>query len=118
MFERIGPMLMHQWSGRYSLPVSFWVFGIAGTLLFWGLGRFLLELNAEPSLLAIAFAAVILTPYQLLCAVGIWRSAARYPGSRSYAVAAKLFVVVYSAYTLYGLMVAAFIVFLETAVTR
>lgn len=117
MFERIGPMLKHLWSGRYSLLVSFWVFGIAGTLLFWGLGGFLLRMNREPSLLAIAFAAAILTPYQLLCAVGIWRSATRYPGPRSYAVAAKLFVVVYSAYTLYGLLVAAFIVFLETAFT-
>ena len=62
MFERIGPMLKHQWSGRYSLPVSFWVFGIAGTLFFWGLGRYLLRVNAEPSLLAIAFAAAIRRP--------------------------------------------------------
>ncbi len=95
-----GHYLARHWRGELSLPVSYWVNGVLGTMVVAGLAALAATMDwTEGPVLAASVAASVLlfgaavTLWQL---VGIWRSAVRHPargGSRGWAIAAQVMVV-------------------------
>lgn len=87
-----GTFFARHWRGEYSLPVSFWVVGVGGTLLFIAVVAGLvatLRLEAfNPYLVmgVLTFVWIVGAGCQLFQAVGVWRAARR---SRREARAAK-----------------------------
>jgi hypothetical protein len=65
------------WRGEYSLPVTYWVFGVIGNIAL-GIPLNLMSPDGNQilfySFLALAFV------YSIVVAVGIWRSASKYQG--------------------------------------
>jgi hypothetical protein len=97
------------WSGKFSLPIAFWLFYflgtfgcflIAGTILF-----FSRSINARP--LAFLFVFALICGYLLVASVGVWRSAAPYWTSpiwmrRMWAAAARIIVAAWIAKLVLG----------------
>lgn len=92
-------LIRRLWSGDMPLVRAFWDVAVIGGLL----------LNASTSIAAFALfttelsawvgVAVFLLPlpYNLLAVVAVWRSAARYPGPRHWATAARIAVLLWIA---------------------
>jgi hypothetical protein len=94
----LKPMVQHFWRGGYALGLAFWVFGVLGSLLLLAAVYATLDASGTPSTpvaLAIGLGGLA---YQVWVVVGVWRSAASYPGPRAYALAARGVVAVYAAY--------------------
>lgn len=84
--------LRRLWNGDLPLPQAFWNWAVAGGLL----------VNLTTTILFLAFitggwivAAFIVgyafsVPYNIVAAVGVWRSAARYEGERHWADLARI----------------------------
>jgi hypothetical protein len=101
------------WRGEYSLVKAFWVFGILISVLWYFATKFLsmgllvrmlfigFSGPSAPngllggSLFILAVMAVLTLGYQVLAGVGIWRSAATFPGKPSYAILARSAVALY-----------------------
>lgn len=102
--------------GEYTLPITFWhcffLAFFAVNMLIYAFSWLLIPLFMPPSSETIAAAVAIFliyAAYLLLCAVGVWRSAARYTGARQLAFAARIFVVCYAVSSLY-LTISGFII--------
>lgn len=69
--------ILKLWKGDYSLPITYWVFGVVGNLSL-SIPLNLISLETNPilfySLLTLVFV------YSILVSVGIWRSASKYQG--------------------------------------
>lgn len=80
------------WTGRMALPVAFWhygvVYGFIVNLVASLAAAVLFAADAPDWLAATVFFAP--TPYNLLVLVGVWRSAARWPGEGRWADLARL----------------------------
>jgi hypothetical protein len=81
-----GLVVSALWRGDYSLPVTYWGFAQLGGLVLAvpQLGLRVLQLNR----VADAIEGIALA-YSVVVIVGIWRSAARYPGRRVWADLAR-----------------------------
>jgi hypothetical protein len=83
------------WNGELSLPVAFWIGGVAVLIVVvFVLPTFLLALGtvAATEFLVISVGiAIVAAAYQVLATVGTWRSARRYAGPRAWAVLARVF---------------------------
>jgi hypothetical protein len=97
------------WSGKYSLPVAFWLFycvGIFGCFLLAGTILYLSRtINARP--VAFIFCFALICGYWLAASVGVWRSAAPYWASpivmqRIWAAAARIVVAAWAAKVVLG----------------
>lgn len=81
----MGTIVANVWRGRYSLIVTYWVYGVAGGML-WGS-----VLSAAPSGSALALLALLsFIAYGFIVNTGIWRAATRYRGLRLWRVLARL----------------------------
>jgi hypothetical protein len=98
-YSALQQMIQHFWRGGYALGLSFWVFGAAGSLVISGLMATVLLLDDDPSLLLILVFSGLSAVYQVWASVGIWRSAAKYPGSALHAHGARAIVVVNALYS-------------------
>ena len=70
------------WRGEVSLPITYWVWGVAGNIGW----KFViaLALATDMGMLALLFALLYIV-YLVLIFVAIWRSAGRYRGNRIWA---------------------------------
>lgn len=95
--QRINTMIRNLWMGRYSLPVTFWVFGFLGPwivgLAFGTVGVVMVVWVGEIALL-ILYAVLGLAGigYYVVWIKGCWRAATDYPGSAAWSVLAKTWV--------------------------
>ena len=84
--------LQRLWLGELPLQDAFWtwavmvglVVNIASSIAFLAL------ISADQTLAALIVGYVVSIPYNVLVAVGVWRSADRYEGERKWADLAKL----------------------------
>ncbi len=109
-------MVRHFWQGGYSLGLSFWMFGVLGSLLPWVVVQFLLDESGTPSLPAALVIGLGGIAYQTWAVVGIWRSAGNYQGPPRNANAARFVVALYGAFGLLMLLQVAAIVALSALV--
>jgi hypothetical protein len=112
------------WRGEYSLGKAFWVFGILISVLWYFATKFL-SMALLVAMLFIGFSgpsapsgllggslfilgvmAVVTLAYQILAAVGIWRSAETFPGKPAYAIFARGVVALYLTVLIGGIVVA------------
>ncbi|MBN7819005.1 hypothetical protein [Bowmanella yangjiangensis] len=101
--EKLHPnWFIRYWKGQVSLPVSYWVVGIATTLFVFGLSAFVQMLIGDADgqwqlgvyLLLLFTTLILLVVWQ---SVGVYRSASKHPqrgGSEVWAAIAKIMVVV------------------------
>lgn len=96
------------WQGKYPLRYTFWgsffsVY-IAINILIAVFPEMLLRIILPPmshTMAIITACYLAYAIYLLICAVGVWRAAARYPGHRGLAIAARFFVCSYTVSSLY-----------------
>lgn len=65
------------WRGDYSLPITYWVFGVIGNI---GLGIPMNLVSADGNPLLFYSLLTLVFIYSIVVAVGIWRSATKYQG--------------------------------------
>lgn len=79
------------WRGNYPLAVTYWGWAVVGGLLLRAFANFLIQ-TAPPGGVGSAFIAIVVLAtiaYQILVGVGVWRSANRYTGWKTWAVLAQ-----------------------------
>jgi hypothetical protein len=77
------------WNGDLSLPVSYWLVGIVfGIILGLAIGLFV-GVSGMPEIAI----NIILIPWYVYTAVGIWRSSDKYKGKKFWAILAKIVIV-------------------------
>ena len=82
--------------GKASLPLSFWVFGFIGLILF-----SLIAALIYPSM---TFVRLIAYPYLIYVSIGIWRSSNNYKGYKIFSILAKIVVVIWNINQFLGLI--------------
>jgi len=83
------------WAGGYSLPVTYWIWGQAASVV-WAFVFAILPQTAYATaggLIARQLAGLAFVVYQVLVGVGVWRSADHYRGSPGWATLAKVAVI-------------------------
>ena len=87
------------WGGRCPLQDAFWqyavLYGLLLNLVTHLVFFILFATDANMVLVVLAFVAPV--PYNIFVVVAVWRSAARYPGSKTWADMARLGVVIWMA---------------------
>jgi hypothetical protein len=114
------------WRGEFALSKAFWVFGVLIPVLLLFVTKYFLMIvmflvlsigMAGPgpppglfggSMLIIVAVAVASLAYQVLAAVGIWRSAGKFPGDRTYSILARVVVAFYLLYFVGGVVAAVY----------
>lgn len=85
-------------AGEVPLPLAFWRYGIVYGLFVNGFASFaafaVLAAGGTPWLAVVLF--LLPLPYNLLVALGVWRSAGRWPGPPPWAGLARLAIVVWT----------------------
>jgi hypothetical protein len=90
--------------GEYSLPVTFWIFYIVGSLvslLIGGIAGLFVGMMMSGPLAVFATTAIIFGGYFLIASIGVWKSAGSYPGMRLWSLIARIIVVVVGISTVY-----------------
>ena len=84
--------LRRLWKGETSLPDAFWNWAVLGGLAvnLFSSGLFLFLIMSDQLVLALIAGYVSSVPYNVIAAVGVWRSAERYDGERRWAGAAQI----------------------------
>ncbi len=86
-------------AGNERLVITYWVWGVIGTLVIsYGLGFLFLTLGLSPFI-----APVITLAYWIPVAIGIWKSSDNYKGNKVWAILAKVAVVLGAISQLYML---------------
>jgi hypothetical protein len=82
------------WRGDLPLAQAFWRWAILGALMINGLTTllFFVLMAADQIIPALLAGYAVSVPYNIVTVVGVWRSAARYPGNRRWADLARIFV--------------------------
>ncbi len=80
------------WNGDLALPDAFWNWAVFGGLFvnIASSASFLFLIMADRPIAAFVFGYVLSVPYNILVAVGVWRSAERYTGERRWADLARI----------------------------
>jgi hypothetical protein len=84
--------LRRLWKGDLPLPQAFWNWAVAGGIVVNALTSiaFLALIMGDLIVPAFVVGYVLSVPYNIVATVGVWRSAARYPGPRHLAQAARI----------------------------
>lgn len=85
--QRIG-LLKTLWSGEAPLVITYWLFGVVGGLVIYGISTELI--SATSSKLAKFLILEFIVAYQVFVTVSTWRASKKYKGKRGYAVLAKI----------------------------
>tara|TARA_B100001248_G_scaffold259822_1_gene246651 strand:- start:2029 stop:2328 length:300 start_codon:yes stop_codon:yes gene_type:complete len=83
--------------GKYSLALSFWVFGFIGLIIL-GIIAALIYPN-------MTFVRLIIYPYLIYVSIGIWRSANNYKGLKIFSILAKILLVLWNINHFLGLII-------------
>lgn len=86
--------LRRLWGGEVSLPIAFWINGVAVLIAATLILRVVLMRLAMAGVADFLFistgVAAIARSHQVLAAVGVWRSAARYAGPKVWPILARI----------------------------
>lgn len=88
--------LLRLWRGELPLAEAFWNWAVVGGLIVNATTSiaFLMLIMADRPVAAIIAGYGFSVPYNLVAAVGVWRSAARYGGDRRWADIARIVTVI------------------------
>jgi hypothetical protein len=88
--------LIRLWRGELPLQTAFWNWAVIGGLAINLLSVFamLVLVTLDRPIAALLAGHALSLPYNLVATVGVWRSAARYPGPPHWAKAARVLTVV------------------------
>jgi hypothetical protein len=88
--------LSRLWRGELPLPEAFWNWAVLGGLAVNGITSilFLALIVADYPVTAIVVGYVFSVPYNIIVAVGVWRSAGRFQGDRRWADLARAVTVI------------------------
>jgi ABC-type transport system involved in Fe-S cluster assembly fused permease/ATPase subunit len=75
------------WSGEQPLVITYWLFGVAGTLIVYGIASALLETIDDWQFKLTCL--ILIVCYQIFVSVSVWRSSKKYTGKRSFAALAQ-----------------------------
>ena len=75
------------WNGEQPLVITYWLFGVVGTLLIYGVASALLEKIDDRQFKLTCL--IFIVCYQIFASVSIWRSSKKYTGKRSFAALAQ-----------------------------
>lgn len=78
--------------GNYGLGTTYWLYGVLIALVYGAVVGVVIAVSASPVVTLLGVAAI--AAYQALVSLAIWRAAAKYPGSKVWAVLARVAVVV------------------------
>ena len=80
------------WRGELALPDAFWHWAVLGGLVInvASSALFLVLIMAHRPIAAFIAGYAPSVPYNVIVAVGVWRSAARYPGNQRWADLARI----------------------------
>ena len=89
-------ILLRLWRGELPLSQAFWNWAVIGAIIVNGATSILFLVLIMNGYTAAAFIAgyVCSVPYNVVAAVGVWRSAARYEGEKHWADIARIVAVV------------------------
>lgn len=84
--------LRRLWKGELALRDAFWGWAVLGGLIVNGVssGLFLALIAADRPIAALIAGYSFSVPYNVVAAVGVWRSAGRYEGERRWADLARI----------------------------
>ena len=88
--------LQRLWRGELPLPDAFWTWAVLGGLVVNIVSSvgFLALISADQALAAVIVGYALSIPYNVVAAVGVWRSADRFEGERKWADLAKVVTIV------------------------
>jgi len=84
--ERNG-LLGSLWRGNVPLVITYWGFGVVGTLSIYGIASVIIEAFTNKFLALYLLAMMVF--YQLFVSVSVWRSSKKYQGKNVYALLAQ-----------------------------
>ncbi len=84
------------WHGELALQNAFWNWAVIGGLIVNGVSSalFLFLITADRPIPALIAGYAFTVPYNVIVAVGVWRSAERYAGERRWADLAQIVTVI------------------------
>lgn len=92
LLARASQHLTRLWRGELPLASAFWNWAVFGGLTVNGIAAaalLILIINDQP-LAALLAGHIVSVPYNILVAVGVWRSAGRYEGDPRLRIAARV----------------------------
>ena len=75
------------WRGEVPLVITYWGFGVLGTLSIYGIASVIIEAYTNKFLALYLLAMMVF--YQLFVSVSVWRSSKKYRGKNVYAILAQ-----------------------------
>ena len=75
------------WRGDVPLVITYWGFGVVGTLSIYGISSVIIEAYTNKFLALYLLAMMVF--YQLFVSVSVWRSSKKYRGKNVYAILAQ-----------------------------
>lgn len=100
-FKKFPPMnklFINFFDGKLSLPISFWLFGFLGSIIFGFVGMLLLQNMGLTRLFAL--------PWHIFICIGIWKSSENYKGPIIFSILAKVMIGIWSLNFIAGLLLA------------
>ena len=94
----MNKLFLNFFDGKLSLPISFWLFGFLGSIIFGFVGMLLLQNMGLTRLFAL--------PWHIFICVGIWKSSENYKGPIIFSVLAKIMIGIWSLNFIAGLLLA------------
>lgn len=89
-------------NGQISLPISFWLIGLIGTVatsLLIFILLYFFNILSNPLLRILAF------PYLIIASIGIWQSSNNYQGPKVWSISAKIIIIIWNINNLLGIFV-------------
>lgn len=80
-------LLGNLWRGNVPLVITYWGFGVVGTLSIYGIASVIIESYTNKFLALYLLAMMVV--YQLFISVSVWRSSKKYRGKNVYALLAQ-----------------------------
>ena len=89
-------------NGHLSLPLSFWLVGLFGTIL---VSFIILLILSSLNILSNPLLRIIAFPYLIIASIGIWKSSNNYKGLKIWSIGAKIIVVLWNLQNFLGVFI-------------
>lgn len=89
-------------NGHLSLPLSFWLVGLFGTIL---VSFIILLILSSLNILSNPLLRILGFPYLIIASIGIWQSSDNYKGPKAWSLGAKIIVVLWNLQNFLGIFV-------------
>ena len=89
-------------NGQISLPISFWLFGLIGTI---ATSILIFVLLYFFNILSNPLLRILVFPYLIFASIGIWQSSNNYKGLKVWSISAKIIIIIWNINNLLGIFV-------------